>query len=558
FVDFDLLVEGRSMIRSFFRGAVTTCNYLWVLWILLLIAVAFVLRGPLRLTEPFEQAGNFLSNLTPKFYVALTGTSSFISGIILVFEWWYFKGGDDDMDSEDEDSTEEVEVEPPPRPIREQRECKVWRNPYALFRGPEYFRYKKKIAQDPLTFYDMNLTSQDHQAFFCVDDETDKEDLKIMNAAWRERETDVRIAYATEALEKNENCAMAMVLLAEEQSETIVDCENMLRKALRSAEIQYKKPPSSNQSYHDGSAEFYRQGTNVMSYIRRRMAMCARKQGRLREAIKIFKETLKELTVQQVYGVQENLIECYLELCSYADVQSLLVRYDGYDFREPRSACLVYTSALLKARAVADKFAMEYSARRGLSCAELNAVEAIMRAFEYNPHVPQYLLEMKSMILPPEHYLRRGDSEAICYAFNHLQHWKRIDGALHLLQCTWKGAFPTVSRSPNMNQYTQYSNAIELADRELLPTWHTQSIFPKKETFVWPVIQCIFCLALSITAIIVNYYPATSQEFAQAAVTYFSAGTVSLTNGLAAWVPENIVELLASKSRSDSAAVENF
>lgn len=34
--------------------------------------------------------------------------------------------------------------------------------------------------------------------------------------------------------------------------------------------------------------------------------------------------------MQSVYAVQENLIECYLELCSYADVQSLLVRYDGY------------------------------------------------------------------------------------------------------------------------------------------------------------------------------------------------------------------------------------
>uniref|UniRef100_A0A674KAH2 Suppressor of tumorigenicity 7 protein-like n=1 Tax=Terrapene triunguis TaxID=2587831 RepID=A0A674KAH2_9SAUR len=399
--------------------------------------------------------------LTPKFYVALTGTSSLISGLIFIFEWWYFQkygtsfieqvsvshlrpliGGVENSPSVPGFSANNGENETNRQSLSE---CKVWRNPLNLFRGAEYSRYTWVTGKEPLTYYDMNLSAQDHQTFFTCDTDFLRPSDTVMQKAWRERNPQARIKAAYQALELNNDCATAYVLLAEEEATTIIDAEKYFKQALKAGETVYRKSQHCHPQNSQHEAQL-RRDTNVLVYVKRRLAMCARKLGRIKEAVKIMRDLMKEFPLLSMLNIHENLLEALLELQAYADVQAVLAKYD--DISLPKSAAICYTAALLKARAVSDRFSPETASRRGLSTAEINAVEAIHRAVEFNPHVPKYLLEMKSLILPPEHILKRGDSEAVAYAFFHLQHWKRIEGALNLLHCTWEGTFHDVSVYP--------------------------------------------------------------------------------------------------------------
>uniref|UniRef100_A0A3P8X371 Suppression of tumorigenicity 7 n=1 Tax=Cynoglossus semilaevis TaxID=244447 RepID=A0A3P8X371_CYNSE len=454
-------------------------------------AGAFILFPSLFLVS--STVSMFLNTLTPKFYVALTGTSSLISGLILIFEWWYFRkygtsfieqvsvshlrpllGGVDSSSPSNSNTKSNT--------LNSNRNCQHY---VSMFPLVFLHRYTWVTGREPLTYYDMNLSAQDHQTFFTCDSDHLRPADAIMQKAWRERNPQARISAAHEALEL-EDCATAYILLAEEEATTIMEAERLFKQALKAGE-----------------------DTNVLVYIKRRLAMCSRKLGRTREAVKMMRDLMKEFPLLSMFNIHENLLESLLELQNYADVQAVLAKYD--DISLPKSATICYTAALLKARAVSDKFSPEAASRRGLSTAEMNAVEAIHRAVEFNPHVPKYLLEMKSLILPPEHILKRGDSEAIAYAFFHLQHWKRVEGALNLLHCTWEGSERFFFK--RWRQLHLFKSLCVMLTSRL---FHEVSVYPKKELPFFILFTAGLCSFTAMLALLTHQFPELMGVFAKA------------------------------------------
>uniref|UniRef100_A0A5S6QX28 Protein ST7 homolog n=1 Tax=Trichuris muris TaxID=70415 RepID=A0A5S6QX28_TRIMR len=519
------------------RSAISwSWTYLWIIWFSLVLALLYILRVPMMLQELILQASVSLTDVKSHTYIVAGAVASVVSSVLLKYCSYHFdsltpqplrtwlsnsshgSSSTETTCSDDEESSSSSSFSDSYIP-----ECKVWRNPMSLFRGAEYRRFTNVTGREALTYYDMNLSAQDHQNYFTCESDVDKTDYEVMQVAWRERDPALRLESARKALELNPNCVTAMILLAEEDCETIVEVEQMLRKALRTSEETIKKNRRSSYSpsHLSSDDQISKRDTNVLIYIRRRLAMCARRLGKLTEAVKLMRDLIKEFPTSYMTNIHENLIEVLLEMQAYNDAQTVLARLD--EFSLPKSATIVYTSALLKVRFVAERFAPDVAAKRGLTPAELSAVEAIHKAVEFNPHVPKYLLEMKSFILPPEHILKRGDSEAISYAFWHLEHWRRVEGALDLLRCTWEGTFrmlPFPTEKGHM--FYPYPACTEAVDRELLPAWHELSTYPKKELPFAILFAAGLCSGLLILLVVLHQYPKAVSNFLNASLQWIS------------------------------------
>ena len=470
----------------------------------------------------------FFNNTTSQFYVVLTGTSSFLSGLMMFLEWLHYTYFG--ISIVDRLAALVIRVFPFLNSSKKKdantvakrlAEAKPFRNPLMLFQGAEYNRYYTQTGRSALTDYDILINAMEFQSFFTYEGIIPPNDLAdaFMQTVWSELGKQKRIDLAHKALELNPHCAAALILLAEEEAPTILEVEEHLKLALKSAESTYKssiilcQQDSVYKPLHERNAY-------LCAYARLRLAVCARRLGRAREAAKMYRDLLKDDRAMAMANVHENLIECLLELQSYSEVQQLLAKQDELSLF--KSTVMCYTVALLKAKSVGDKFCPDAVSKRGPSSTEMVAVDAIHRAVELNPHVPKYLLELKSLILPPEHIFKRGDSEAIAYAFFHIHHWKRVEGALALLTSTWEGTFRLIpfplERGHLFHAYPAHAASI---DRQLLPSHHEISEYPQRETPFFMVFTGVLCFSFMTLTVVAYHFPRAMTQYAKTVTTVF-------------------------------------
>jgi tetratricopeptide (TPR) repeat protein len=139
-------------------------------------------------------------------------------------------------------------------------------------------------------------------------------------------------------------------------------------------------------------------------------ANCLWVTGEKPKALEIYRRMLT-LNPGDNQGVRYLLLDTLLEMKNYADAEALIKEYQDVE-----DAVWLFTKALLKY-----KYAGQTPAANKL----------LKKAHQHNPFVKAYLTGKKRIPHDAPTYYGWGDEdEAVLYAKDHLNHWRRIPGAV--------------------------------------------------------------------------------------------------------------------------------
>ena len=229
---------------------------------------------------------------------------------------------------------------------------------------------------------------------------------ELMYRAFETTNPAKRIALAHDALAISPNCADAYVLLAEEEADTVQRAMEYYQQGVAAGERALGK------EFFEENAGHFWGILETRPYMRagQGLADALWRLNRKEEARDHFREMLR-LNPNDNQGIRDLLLALLLEMERDDEARELLKQYP-----DDWTAVWLYTRALLEFRQ---------------SGASASANKALADALEENPHVPAYLLGRKRIPNRLPSLVGWGEeSEAMAYASDHLNHWRRTPGAI--------------------------------------------------------------------------------------------------------------------------------
>jgi tetratricopeptide (TPR) repeat protein len=232
---------------------------------------------------------------------------------------------------------------------------------------------------------------------------------EFIQQAWEEDNPQERVMLAQKALSISKYCVDAYVLLGDDFA---LDNHDRLSYYQQGVEAGEKFLGS---TYFEENEGHFWGFIETRPYMRALSGVsnCLWILGERKKAIATLRRMLR-LNPGDNQGIRYFLLHTLLEIGSYEEAGSLIKQ-----FNDAEDAPWLFTKALLKFK------------ESGPSAA---ADKLLMTALNYNPYVKEYLTGAKRIpnFLPPTHGF--GDEpEALDYVDQHLNHWRRVEGAVDWL-----------------------------------------------------------------------------------------------------------------------------